>query len=62
MVCPAGTDARFIREKKIPAFGFSPMNNTPILLHDHNEFVNASVYLTGIEIYKKIIQNLSDVY
>lgn len=62
MVCPAGTDARFIREKKIPAFGFSPMNNTPILLHDHNEFVSASVYLNGIEIYKKIIQNLSDVY
>ncbi|KAJ4753222.1 Aminoacylase [Rhynchospora pubera] len=31
------TDARFMREMGIPTFGFSPMANTPILLHDHNE-------------------------
>lgn len=31
------TDARFIRALGIPLFGFSPMRNTPILLHDHNE-------------------------
>lgn len=31
------TDARFIRQLGIPALGFSPMINTPILLHDHNE-------------------------
>ena len=31
------TDARYIRAKGIPAFGFSPIANTPILLHDHNE-------------------------
>jgi aminoacylase len=31
------TDARFMREMGIPVFGFSPMVNTPILLHDHNE-------------------------
>ena len=35
-IFPAGTDIRFIREVGIPAFGFSPMPNTPILLHDHN--------------------------
>lgn len=33
------TDARYIRELGIPALGFSPMTNTPILLHDHNEVV-----------------------
>lgn len=33
----ASTDARYFRELGIPAFGFSPMANTPILLHDHNE-------------------------
>jgi hypothetical protein len=27
----------------IPAFGFSPINRTPILLHDHNEFLSAKV-------------------
>ena len=31
------TDARFMRELGIPTLGFSPMSNTPILLHDHNE-------------------------
>lgn len=31
------TDARFMRSLGIPVFGFSPMKNTPILLHDHNE-------------------------
>lgn len=31
------TDARYMRQLGIPALGFSPMANTPILLHDHNE-------------------------
>lgn len=31
------TDARYMRQRGIPALGFSPMANTPILLHDHNE-------------------------
>jgi len=31
------TDARFMRQMGIPTLGFSPMANTPILLHDHNE-------------------------
>lgn len=36
-IFPASTDARFFRELGLPAIGFSPMANTPILLHDHNE-------------------------
>lgn len=36
-IFPASTDSRYFRERGIPAFGFSPMANTPILLHDHNE-------------------------
>lgn len=31
------TDSRYVRRKGIPVLGFSPMTNTPILLHDHNE-------------------------
>ncbi|KAF2291408.1 hypothetical protein GH714_023743 [Hevea brasiliensis] len=49
------TDARFIRQLGIPAFGFSPMTNTPILLHDHNEFLKDTVFLKGIEVYEHII-------
>ncbi|XP_058978503.1 aminoacylase-1B-like [Musca domestica] len=55
-----GTDSRYIRQVGIPALGFSPMNNTPVLLHDHDEFLQADVYLRGIEIYTKIIENLAN--
>jgi aminoacylase len=59
-VFPAATDSRFIRATGIPAFGFSPINNTPILLHDHNEFLNEKVFLKGIDIYVNIITDLAN--
>lgn len=59
-VFPAGTDASYIRAVGIPALGFSPMINTAILLHDHDEYLHADVYLKGIEIYKKIIENVGN--
>lgn len=34
------TDARFMRLSGIPTLGFSPMTNTPISAHDHNEVSN----------------------
>jgi len=37
------------------------MNNTPVLLHDHNEFLNARVFLKGIEIYANLITSLANV-
>lgn len=45
----------------IPAIGFSPMNRTPILLHDHNEFLNELVFLKGIAVYQKLIPALANV-
>lgn len=48
-------------KENIPALGFSPLNNVPVLLHDHDEYVKADTYLTGIQIYKKIIPNLANV-
>jgi len=59
-IFPAATDSRFIRLLGLPAFGFSPINNTPILLHDHNEFLNEKVFLRGIEIYETIITDLAN--
>ena len=56
-IFPAGTDSRYLRELGIPAIGFSPMNNTPILLHDHDEFLNEEVFLRGIDIFQDIIAN-----
>ncbi|KAF9622953.1 hypothetical protein IFM89_035668 [Coptis chinensis] len=56
-VFPASTDARYFRERGLPAIGFSPMANTPVLLHDHNEFLNKAEYLKGVEIYESIIKD-----
>ncbi|ESW25016.1 hypothetical protein PHAVU_003G001200 [Phaseolus vulgaris] len=55
-VFPAATDSRYFRELGLPAIGFSPMANTPVLLHDHNEFLHKDEYLKGIEIYESIIK------
>ncbi|XP_077982510.1 aminoacylase-1-like [Glandiceps talaboti] len=60
-IFPAATDSRYLRELGYSAIGFSPMNNTPILLHDHNEFLNENIYLKGITIYEKIIPALANV-
>ncbi|XP_059075982.1 uncharacterized protein LOC131032183 isoform X2 [Cryptomeria japonica] len=56
-IFPAATDARFVRRRGIAAFGFSPMANTPILLHDHNEFLNEAEYLKGVGVYEAIIES-----
>lgn len=60
-IFPGGTDCRFIREVGIPAIGFSPMNNTPVLLHDHDEYLNKDVFLRGIEIYEEILKAVANV-
>jgi len=60
-IFPAATDCRYLRKLGIPAFGFSPMNNTPVLLHDHDEFLNEKVYLKGVDIYEAILTKIVNV-
>uniref|UniRef100_A0AAQ4QT92 N-acyl-aliphatic-L-amino acid amidohydrolase n=1 Tax=Gasterosteus aculeatus aculeatus TaxID=481459 RepID=A0AAQ4QT92_GASAC len=60
-IFPAATDSRFIRAVGIPAIGFSPMNRTPILLHDHNEYLNERVFLKGISVFERLISTLASV-
>lgn len=60
-IFPAATDSRFLREKGIPAFGFTPLNNTPILLHDHNEFVNEEVFERGVDILYKVVLDMANM-
>ncbi|XP_062516182.1 aminoacylase-1-like [Corticium candelabrum] len=60
-IFPAATDSRYLRQVGIPALGFSPINNTPILLHEHNEYLYEDGFLKGIDIYSKIIHALADV-
>ncbi|NXJ32114.1 ACY1 protein, partial [Ciconia maguari] len=60
-IFPAATDSRYIRAVRHPAIGFSPMNRTPVLLHDHNEFLNEQVFLQGIDIYSRLLPALASV-
>uniref|UniRef100_A0A1B6FCZ8 N-acyl-aliphatic-L-amino acid amidohydrolase n=1 Tax=Cuerna arida TaxID=1464854 RepID=A0A1B6FCZ8_9HEMI len=60
-IFPAATDSRYIREVGIPAFGFSPMNHTPVLLHDHDEYLNEKIFLRGIDIYCKLLPALANL-
>jgi aminoacylase len=57
-IFPAATDCRYVRNAGIPAFGFSPMNNTPVLLHDHDEFLNENIFLRGIQIYEALLDKV----
>jgi aminoacylase len=59
-IFPAATDIRYVRAVGIPALGFSPINNTPVLLHDHNEFLNEKTFLRGIDIYCHLITELAN--
>ncbi|XP_072506430.1 aminoacylase-1 isoform X2 [Notamacropus eugenii] len=60
-IFPAATDSRYLRAAGVPALGFSPMNRTPVLLHDHNEFLNEAVFLQGIDIYAQLLPALASV-
>jgi len=60
-IFPAGTDGRYMRQAGMPVYGFSPMANTPIMLHDHNEALKASTYLEGIKVYEKLIPALANL-
>ncbi|KAF4660943.1 adenylate cyclase [Perkinsus chesapeaki] len=60
-IFPSGTDSRYFREKGLPCFGFSPMRDTPILLHDHNEFITEKALIEGIRVYTKIIPVLANL-
>ncbi|XP_065155817.1 aminoacylase-1A-like [Atheta coriaria] len=60
-IFPGGTDSRFLREMGIPALGFSPIINHPVLLHDTDEYLAESMFLRGIEIYMKLISSLGDI-
>ncbi|KFD52368.1 hypothetical protein M514_06749 [Trichuris suis] len=60
-VFAGATDARYLRYKGIAAYGFSPIVQTPILLHDHNEYLHRDTYLKGIETYAHLIEALANV-
>ncbi|XP_064352551.1 aminoacylase-1 isoform X2 [Camelus dromedarius] len=60
-IFPASTDSRYLRAAGVPALGFSPMNRTPVLLHDHDERLHEAVFLRGIDIYTRLLPALASV-
>ena len=58
-VFPAATDSRFLRHLGVKAFGFSPMRNIPIMLHEHDEFIDESVYLEGCRVFVSFWQRFT---
>lgn len=60
-IFPAATDSRYIRSKGVPALGFSPINKTPVLLHDHNEYLNEATFLKGIDVMEALVSNLANL-
>ena len=43
----------------LKAFGFSPMRRSPILLHEHDEYIDRAVFIEGCNVYITIIRALS---
>ncbi|KAJ1727805.1 adenylate cyclase [Coemansia biformis] len=60
-IFPAATDSRYLRRAGIPALGVTPLRNTPILLHDHNEYVLQSDVLAGIDFYTHVLAAVANV-
>lgn len=61
VVFPGATDSRFVRAAGIQAIGFSPIDRTPVLLHDHDEWLGAATYVRGVEIYAKLVEKLANL-
>ncbi|KXS18754.1 aminoacylase-1A-like protein [Gonapodya prolifera JEL478] len=60
-IFPAGSDARYLRGIGIPALGISYLKNTPVLLHDHDEYVNDKLFLEGIDFYVDLLPALTSL-
>ncbi|XP_039958295.1 aminoacylase-1-like [Bactrocera tryoni] len=59
-VLPGVTDGRYVRQMNIPTLCFCPMANTPILLHAHDEYLQADIFLKGIEIFENVLPAIAN--
>ncbi|KAJ1328533.1 hypothetical protein BSLG_010265 [Batrachochytrium salamandrivorans] len=60
-IFPAATDSRFIREIGLPAIGISAIRKTPVLLHDHNEYLNENMLIEGVEFYAELLPAIANI-
>lgn len=50
-----------MRKFGFPILGFSPLQKTEFLVHGINENINITIFLKGIDLYEKSIQNLANL-
>lgn len=60
-IFPAATDSRHLRAVGYQSLGFSYMPNTPVLLHDHDEFLHENVFLEGIDVFEELVARMASV-
>ncbi|XP_047120519.1 aminoacylase-1-like [Schistocerca piceifrons] len=53
--------ALFVLQAGIPALGFMPINNTPLLPHGIDEYIAAASLLRGIDIFQGVLQEVANV-
>jgi aminoacylase len=58
-VFSGATDSRFLRALGVRAFGFSPMRRSPILLHEHDEYIDEDVFIEGCNVYITLLRTLA---
>uniref|UniRef100_A0A2A4JVA2 N-acyl-aliphatic-L-amino acid amidohydrolase n=1 Tax=Heliothis virescens TaxID=7102 RepID=A0A2A4JVA2_HELVI len=61
VICPGATDARYVRAQGIPAINFSPIMNSPMLLHAHDEKIHVDVFKKGIDVIEKVVEAVANV-
>lgn len=59
-ISPGYSDASVFRHENIPVIGFTPINNTPPLIHNNNEYVKKTQFLENIDLLTNIIRDLTE--
>ncbi|KAL7669894.1 hypothetical protein ACOME3_004841 [Neoechinorhynchus agilis] len=54
------TDSRYLRKIGICCIGFTPMANTPVKLHEADEFCFEAEFLNGIEVMKTMVTKVCE--
>ncbi|KAG6459222.1 hypothetical protein O3G_MSEX011263 [Manduca sexta] len=61
IICPATSDMLVLRNRGVPAVGFSTKVHTESRIHSKNEYLNVETFLRGIDIYLEVIKSLGNL-
>lgn len=58
-IAPGSTDGHFLRDQGIPVLGFTPINLTPHLVSQTNEFIYRKQFIQNIDLMTRLIKYIS---